>query len=168
MIYYIYKINFLCGEPGRYYVGKHCARNWYDVDTYTGSGTFCKRYFKKYGKVNTYEKEILNFANNKQDLANLEELYIGDLYRTDDLCVNLKKGGDCDRPKKKHYSLSSVTKNKMSIARLGKKDSDETKQRKSLSHMGKHTNNGGGFPKGTKLGHRVYDNPEHTKFHLER
>lgn len=51
VIYYIYKIHFLCGFPsGRYYIGKHKHTGDLSNDKYTGSGNFCKAYFKKYGK----------------------------------------------------------------------------------------------------------------------
>ena len=52
MIHYIYKIHFLCGYPsGRYYIGRHSHRGkTLDNDKYTGSGNFCKDYFKQYGK----------------------------------------------------------------------------------------------------------------------
>lgn len=44
IIFYIYKIHFLCGFPsGRYYIGKHKHPNDLKTDTYTGSGNFCKR-----------------------------------------------------------------------------------------------------------------------------
>ena len=60
IIYYIYKIHFLCGFPsGRYYIGKHKHSGSLSNDKYTGSGNFCKAYFKKYGKKEgiTYIKE---------------------------------------------------------------------------------------------------------------
>lgn len=64
MIHYIYKIFFLLGTPeGRYYIGKR-STNQYDKwqdDPYSGSGTFCKSYFRKYGKTlgKTYTKICL-------------------------------------------------------------------------------------------------------------
>jgi len=97
MFYYIYKITFLKGLPtGRYYLGK---RTFYgesiDKDTYTGSGTFCFAYFKKYGTINeeTYIKEILEI-NPSQEINRDREIYwIGDKYKTDPLCMNLVAGG---------------------------------------------------------------------------
>ena len=68
IIFYIYKIHFLCGFPsGRYYIGKHKHPNDLKTDTYTGSGNFCKAYFKKYGKQEgiTYIKEILEINQNQ-------------------------------------------------------------------------------------------------------
>ncbi len=97
MFYYIYKITFLKGFPtGRYYLGK---RTFYgesiDKDTYTGSGTFCFAYFKKYGTINgeTYIKEILEINPSQEINRDREVYWIGDKYKTDPLCMNLVAGG---------------------------------------------------------------------------
>ncbi len=130
MIYYIYKINFLCGEPGRYYIGKHCARDWNSADAYTGSGVFCKRYFKKYGKVDTYEKEILNFADTPKLLNEMEKLYIGTLYLTDECCVNMMAGGSGIS----EYKQDS--KSKISIGNKGKVRTQEQRNATSKRFKG--------------------------------
>lgn len=98
--YYIYKITFLCGEPeGRYYYGK---RTYCGVDAandkYHGSGSFCKNYFRKYGCIKdvTYTIEIIEFNKNKQENNNREIVVIGDLWKTDPLCMNMCPGGFCD------------------------------------------------------------------------
>jgi hypothetical protein len=96
MIYYIYKINFLCGEPkGRYYIGKH-VHNTKHKDSYTGSGLFCRSYFEKYGKIvqKTYTKEILCYCSSKEELALKEKEIIGNLYVSDPLCTNMIQGGE--------------------------------------------------------------------------
>ena len=93
-ICYIYKIHFLCGFPtGRYYLGKHKG---YIDDAYGGSGEFCRRYYKKYGKINgkTYIKEILEINPDVETNRVREILVIGDKWKTDPLCMNLKPGGD--------------------------------------------------------------------------
>ena len=97
VIFYVYKIHFLCGFPtGRYYIGRHKHNGDISKDRYTGSGDFCKAYFKKYGKVQgeTYIKEILEI--NPTDKINRirEKFLIGDLYKTDPLCMNMIAGGD--------------------------------------------------------------------------
>lgn len=97
-IHYIYKIHFLCGYPsGRYYIGKHTHHGLLESDKYAGSGTFCKSYFKKYGKIlgETYIKEIIEINPSHEINVNREEYYIGELYKTDPLCMNLIKGGVC-------------------------------------------------------------------------
>lgn len=97
-IHYIYKIIFLCGYPcGRYYLGKR-TYNGDDLtkDSYHGSGNFCKAYFKKYGIKEgiTYIKQILE-VNPSYEINKLrEKIIIGDLWKTDLLCMNQKPGGD--------------------------------------------------------------------------
>ena len=96
IIYYIYKIHFLCGFPsGRYYIGKHKHSGSLSNDKYTGSSNFCKAYFKKYGKKEgiTYIKEILEINPSEEINNKREELLIGDKYKIDPLCMNLVSGG---------------------------------------------------------------------------
>lgn len=97
-IYYIYKIHFLCGFPaGRYYLGKHVHRaRSLKNDHYTGSGDFCFRYFAKYGAEEgiTYIKEILEINPDAKTNADREKVIIGDLWKTDPLCMNLRPGGE--------------------------------------------------------------------------
>lgn len=97
MIHYIYKIHFLCGFPsGRYYIGRHTHKGMdLSTDKYTGSGNFCKSYFKKYGKKEgiTYLKEILEINPSKQVNLHREKIVIGDLWKTDPLCMNQCIGG---------------------------------------------------------------------------
>lgn len=97
MIHYIYKIHFLCGYPsGRYYIGKRSYRgNDLSKDKYTGSGNFCKAYFRKYGtsEGKTYIKEILEINPSKKINSDREVIAIGDLWKTDPLCMNLVPGG---------------------------------------------------------------------------
>lgn len=162
------------GEPGRYYIGKHCAKNWNDVDRYTGSGIFCKRYFKKYGKENTYIKEILNFADTPKLLNSMEKLYVGNLYLTDKYCVNMMAGGSgiSEYSEQSKHKIGEANKKrtytddqrkKFSERQKGKLHSDDTKRKMSKSHTGKHWK----WSDSTKR-HRVYDNVEHTKWHLEK
>lgn len=82
-IYYLYKIVFLCGYPeGRYYLGKRAyAGNNVEKDSYAGSGSFPKAYFKCYGKhLNvTYTKEILEYNENAKRNGVREKEIIGNL-----------------------------------------------------------------------------------------
>lgn len=94
-IYYIYKIHFLCGFPtGRYYIGRHECSDL-SKDRYTGSGSFCKAYFKKYGKEEgiTYLKEIIEINPDFEINRQREEYHVGNLYYEDPLCMNMIKGG---------------------------------------------------------------------------
>lgn len=82
MLHYIYRIDFLCGEPGRYYLGK---RSYHGViienDNYAGSGNFCFTYYKKYGKIYgvTYVKKIIEINTSKKINNDREKIIIGDL-----------------------------------------------------------------------------------------
>ena len=95
--YYIYKIYFLCGFPsGRYYIGKRTYRG-YEInnDQYTGSGNFCKSYFNKYGEISgvTYIKEIIEINPSNKINLEREKILIGNLWKTDPLCMNMMPGG---------------------------------------------------------------------------
>ena len=113
MIHYIYKIHFLCGFPaGRYYIGKRSYHgNDLSKDKYSGSGSFCKAYFKKYGKKEgiTYIKEILEINPDKKINRDREIKLIGTKYKDDSLCMNLIPGGsggdDCKPIEVHRYSL---------------------------------------------------------------
>lgn len=151
-VHYIYKIHFLCGFPaGRYYLGKHTG---HIDDAYAGSGDFCKAYYKKYGKVNgvTYIKEIIEVNPDKKINDSREKIAVGDLWKTDPLCMNQKPGGDTgigehrigiSVPEEvrqkisaslKGYKHSEETINKIRKARIGKKLSEETKAKISSSN----------------------------------
>lgn len=62
-------------------------------DGYLGSGKRLRYSIRKYGKEN-FEIEILSFYNSREELVNAEiELITEELLISDDLCLNLKKGG---------------------------------------------------------------------------
>lgn len=114
-VYYIYKIHFLCGFPaGRYYLGKHKG---YVDDTYGGSGKFCKAYYKKYGKINgiTYIKEILEINPDEETNRLREEIIVGNLWKTDPLCMNQKCGGE-GKGWEKGHKISADTREKIANA----------------------------------------------------
>ena len=98
MIHYIYKIHFLYGYPsGRYYIGRHAHRGkTLENDKYTGSGDFCDEYFREYGRKEgiTYIKEILEINPTHKINVDRETFWIGDLYKTDPLCMNKIPGGE--------------------------------------------------------------------------
>jgi len=125
--HYIYKITLLCGSMnGYYYLGKHSTNaRW---DSYTGSGRVVRDYFKKYGakKGVTYEKEILEYNADKETNNKREAEIIGDLWKTDCLCLNLRAGGDGGQ-------MASGEDN----PNYGKKRTDETRKKISLALKGK-------------------------------
>lgn len=96
MIHYIYKITFLKGLSGRYYLGKRdFIGDDISKDKYAGSGSFCKTYYKKYGKIlgETYLKEIVEINKTIEINDEREIIIIGDLWKTDPMCMNLRPGG---------------------------------------------------------------------------
>ena len=97
MIHYVYKITFLVGSlSGHYYVGKR-SYNGDDIDNdkYSGSGKICEDYFKTHKKIlnETYKKEILKLCDSEEDAYRNEEEILGNLFKTDKLCMNFKRGG---------------------------------------------------------------------------
>lgn len=93
MIYYIYKITLTEGSlAGHYYIGQRSFRGD-DIleDKYKGSGKILKQYYKKYPFG--FIKTVLKVVQTKEQLNTEEERFIGDLYKTDPLCINCCKGG---------------------------------------------------------------------------
>lgn len=110
MIYYIYKITLLKGNlEGHYYIGKHKTDK--ENDYYCGSGVIVKDYYKKYGKKKgvTFTKEILEYNPSEEVNNHREKEIIGDLYKTDPLCLNLKYGGEGGRWEK---GMTAINKGK--------------------------------------------------------
>ena len=135
--YYIYKITFLKGKlKGKYYIGKKVGHKSDMInDGYFGSGKICNDYYKKYSAIigETITKEILEECYSKEQLAEREKFWIGDLWNTDEMCVNMRSGGvgGCG----KH---SEETKQKMSESAKNKKPcSKETRIKLSELHKGK-------------------------------
>lgn len=95
MIYrYTYKITLLKGNlEGQYYFGQHRTNNL--NDNYAGSGKIVRNYYKKYGAIEgvTYNKDIIAFYDNDDELNEAEYNLIGDKYDTDPLCLNFRAGG---------------------------------------------------------------------------
>lgn len=158
--YYTYKITLLKGSlAGHYYYGQHITNNI--NDSYAGSGRKVCDYYKKYDKIEgvTYVKEILHFYNDTDELNQAEYDLIGDKYKTDKLCLNLRAGGmqsgRSEETKKlvseklKGRIFSEESKQKMSDAQMGNKNhlgyknSEESKQKMSDAHKGKTPGNKG-------------------------
>lgn len=105
---YIYKIICLCGDlKDKYYIGQHTTYNL--NDGYLGSSSVLPKYWKKYGKIEnvTYRKEILSFNEAKCQAALdiLEKIYIGDLYKTDKMCLNRIRGGCFKKRNRKSHTF---------------------------------------------------------------
>ena len=87
--HYIYKI--IRNGSNRYYVGMHSTDNI--DDGYFGSGTLLWKSINKYGKEN-HTMEILEFCESREQLKIREKEIIGDLWKLDEACMNLKGGGE--------------------------------------------------------------------------
>lgn len=93
--FYIYKITLIKGSfAGYYYFGQHRTNNL--NDGYAGSGRILLNYYEKYGKIEgvTYVKEIIKFFDTLEELNQGEIDLIGDKYKTDEYCLNLRAGGN--------------------------------------------------------------------------
>lgn len=92
--YYTYRIDLLCGSlKGCYYFGQHRTDNL--NDGYAGSGVKLQNYYKKYGlkEGKTFNKTILCFYSNPDELNEAEKNLIGRKYLDDPRCLNLNAGG---------------------------------------------------------------------------
>lgn len=128
--WYIYEIE--CN--GYHYIGQHKYRN--DIkDSYFGSGTIIKRLTKKY----PFKKTIIVKDISTQETANeLEKKYISEskeLYK--EFNVNILSGGQ-------NGYVNTAKRN--SSGMLGKKHTEESKLKMSISGKGKHNHNGKNNP----------------------
>lgn len=156
MYFYTYKITLLKGSlTGYYYLGQHRTNDL--NDGYAGSGKIIINYYKKYDKIEgeTYKKEIIKFYNNLEELNRGERDLIGDKYESDDLCLNLRAGGNQigfskeirdkisknhkgGRIKGKYYQQCQMTdeiKEKISNSQKGKKQTEEHIRKRMLSKI---------------------------------
>jgi len=86
---YIYKTT--CKVTERYYIGMHSTSNL--DDGYLGSGKRLWYSLNRYGKEN-HNKEILEYLPDRSSLKKREkEIVTSDLIKNN-LCMNLKEGGD--------------------------------------------------------------------------
>ena len=123
--YYGYVYMTLIVDRGAYYIGQHKGKFNPAYIDYTGSGTRLLRYIAKNGKSNIYVM-CLGTAQTKEGLDALEKQFVGDKYKTDPNCWNLKAGGDTPG-----YSLE--TRAKIAKSLTGKKHSAETRAKLSAS-----------------------------------
>lgn len=130
MIHYIYKISH---NNGHFYYGRHSTKNL--NDGYMGSGNWVKSIKDK----NSLSKEIIEFANNIEELKQIEQKYINEHFGKQN-CMNFSinsSGGffaaGKDHPSygkppvNKNIPMSEKQKLKISKSRIGKKHNNETK-----------------------------------------
>ena len=126
---YIYQI--VDTKTHQYYLGK-CQNTNPETDNYWGSGhnRLCRAAKKYKGTNPRYQKIVLiNGISCNEKLAQLEELIIGDLYQTDEYCLNLKAGGWGG-------NISEESKAKIGAALKGRTHSAESKANMSAAQKG--------------------------------
>jgi hypothetical protein len=158
--HYIYKIT---RDDGRYYIGMHSTDDL--DDGYFGSGKLITRSVRKHGKER-HSREILELLPTRPELRLRESELLTEEIRNDPKCMNLAPGGgggfkDAVHQRKATIAgLKSPNRNQSAAVRKahitrklrgiknfggnqgvafkGRKHSDETKNKMSSSHHGKH------------------------------
>ena len=149
MIYgYIYKITHIPSK--RYYIGQR-KNSKPEKDNYSGSGKAWTKIFNAHPKEE-FIKEILTTADSGEELNELEKEYIGDLFKRDELCMNLTAGGKQKFGEdnyffNKHFTKelnpfygkkhSEETRKIISEKAKGRKHSEEAKRKMSIASKGK-------------------------------
>lgn len=118
---YVYRIDIL-DFPGDYYIGQQ--KGLYNL-TYFGSGKRILKYTQKHGTANL-KKSLLGVADSREDLNLLEELLIGDNFKTDRHCWNLVQGGA-------YGELSPEIQKIIAEKNRGKKRTEEQRRRFSIA-----------------------------------
>ena len=174
---------------GKIYIGQHTSNKL--NDNYFGSGLRIKRAIKKYGKEN-FTKEILAYTDTQESLNWLEKYYIRKYKaQNPEIGYNIAFGGvygntyirtpesiaKFKRTIKERYNNFSGENNPM----FHHQWTDEQREKQRIAqkglHVGEknvmygnhHSEESKRKESETKRGsHRVYDNPEHTKWHMEK
>lgn len=87
--HYIYRIT--CSITGRYYIGMHSTDDL--EDGYMGSGKRLRYSINKHG-IDNHSKEIIEFTDDRSSLKKREADLVNEDVIKDDLCMNLKLGGE--------------------------------------------------------------------------
>jgi ATP/maltotriose-dependent transcriptional regulator MalT len=122
-IHYIYKTT--CNVTGRYYIGMHSTYNL--DDGYMGSGLSLRRSIRKYGNEN-HTKEILEFLSTREELVLREIEIVTKELIDEDLCMNLKCGGEGGFSNEEHRHKFTEASKKTRIHLL-LESNDELKQK---------------------------------------
>ena len=173
------------------YIGKHSTDNL--DDGYMGSGKLISKAIQKYG-IENFTKEYLAFCDIEETLNYLERFYIKNYKAKDkEIGYNLADGGDgCNYWLGRHRT--EETKKKISVNarnyqteetrikisnsckgmqnRKGSKVTDQTKQKMRVAHLNKKykpmsEEGKQNIREAIKGKHRIYENEEHTKWHME-
>ena len=106
MIFYFYKITNKIN--GKFYFGVHSTKNI--NDGYMGSGVALRRAYKKYG-IENFEKEILYYFNNADEMYAFEEQYVNADLVNNPECYNMVIGGRSERTNKQLSLLAEPSHN---------------------------------------------------------
>lgn len=126
---------------GKLYIGQHsCSYDEQFTDGYLGSGRALLRAIKKYGKQN-FERIIIEYAESKEELNELEAKYVTAEILEDRNFYNMQTGG------KQNILVSEKTRNLQSENHwdcagknhpmYGKKHSDEARRKMSIANKGR-------------------------------
>lgn len=120
----------------RCYIGVHHLDSKTVRKFYLGSGSLLKAAIKKYGKENFVRETLFEF-NDLQDALNKEKEIVTEEFIKDDSNYNLTEGGSMPPNSKtwwtEKHSLQTSLRLKGNSYKLGKKESLETRAKKSLS-----------------------------------
>ena len=137
--HYIYKTTCLITK--KYYIGMHSTNNM--NDGYLGSGNLILRSINKHGKEN-HIIEILGFFPDRKSLSIKEKEIVNEKTIKEDLCLNLKLGGEGGWenvnpwPKTRSRKLSKEHIEKVKINSSKYRHTIESKKKISESNKGKH------------------------------
>ena len=103
--HYIYKT--ICLVNNKFYIGMHSTSNL--EDGYIGSGKRLWYSIKKYGREN-FKMEILEFLPDRSSLKLREKEVVNSDLLKEELCMNLKEGGDGGFSSMEHKKKAQVLK----------------------------------------------------------
>lgn len=111
--HFLYKTT--CLTTGGWYIGMHSTD---DInDGYLGSGRWILNSIKKHGEKN-HHRDIIEFCDSREILCEREEQTVTLELIEDHFCMNLIKGGSSN-----HFPVGQDTRDRMRLAKLGKKQS---------------------------------------------
>lgn len=157
-IHYIYKTT--CNVTGRWYIGMHSTNNM--EDGYMGSGKRLRYSIRKYGKHN-HTKEILEFCETREALANREREIVTNELINENLCMNLNTGGEGGRGFTEEEMRKGVKAAQEKLAELRKNPEWESRRLERISKTVKYQYDNGIREKGEFCNWSGKNHSEETK-----
>ena len=121
---------------GKFYIGVHCTHKNKENGFYFGSGKALKSALKKYGKENFIRYTLFEFET-LQEALEKEKNIVTEEFVNEDNNYNLTVGGSIPPNSKNWWTEehSALARNRMigNTHKLGKKESEETRLKKSIS-----------------------------------